>query len=332
MIRIWFNHWFRTAYSIVKLMRRDDTYIIGSHSVEYSPISTVCDEWYKEEYLPANEYVDFCVDFCRAHSVDVFVPHRHMTAIAENKSRFDEIGVKLLSDNGDLLSLFENKSKAYKLFENDKNVNIPEHRVVNTANEFAAAFRDMSEIYETLCVKFVKDEGAQSFRKIVKKADAFRALHYYSGFSATYEELYSALSERESFEDLLVMPYLNGCEVSVDCLKTDSGVLALPRFKGEAHIETLKFDEEILAMTNAVLAKVDLQYPCDIQFRYLNSTPYLLEVNTRMSGGLPMTCSAAGVNIPQLALSKLLGEPCVMPNISTDDKVFSNVEVPVIIK
>ena len=332
MIRIWFNHWFRTAYSIVKLMRRNDTYIIGSHSVENSPISTVCDEWYKEEYLPADEYVDFCIDFCRSHSVDVFVPHRHMTAIAENKARFDEIGVKLLSDSADMLTLFENKAQAYKLFKNDKIVNIPEHRVVNTADEFAKAVARMSENYETLCVKFVKDEGAQSFRKIVEKPDAFRALHYYSGFSATYEELYSALSEQESFEDLIVMPYLSGCEVSVDCLKTDGGVLALPRFKGAAHIETLKFDDKILAMTNAVLDKVDLEYPCDIQFRYLGDTPYLLEVNTRMSGGLPMTCAAAGVNIPQLALCKLLNEPCPLPHISTEERVFSNVEIPVIIK
>lgn len=333
MINIWFNHWFRTAYSLVELVRSgfdEPLHIIGSHSLEYSPIKNVCDEWYKEEYLPENEYIDFCIDFCGKHNIDVFVPHRHMTAIAKNKARFDETGVRLLSDSFETLSLFEDKARAYDMLK-DSGVNVPEFETVTTAQKFKQAYDKLSEKYETLCVKFDKDEGAQSFRKIVDRGDPFKALRVYPGFSVTFDELYGALSARESFDELIVMPYLGGTEVSVDCLKTDGGVIALPRFKGAGHIETLRFDEEILAMTDIVLSKAELEYPCDVQFRYLGDTPYLLEVNARMSGGLPMNCAANGVNIPALALKKLLGRECPMPEYDRSEKLVSNVEIPVVL-
>ena len=335
MTRIWFNHWFRTAYSLVDLVKKSDiknNYIIGSHSCENSPISTVCDEWYKEENLPQDEYVAFCIDFCREHDIDVFIPHRKMNDIAKEKARFEAIGVKLLSDDYKMLELFADKAKAYTFFKDDPIVNIPEFVVVNTADDFAAAYADLKSKYDSVCVKFVHDEGAQSFRRITADVDPFKALHRYAGWTITYSDLYAALATQNSFEDMMVMPYLGGCEVSVDCIKTDGGVVALPRYKGDAHIETLRFDEEILRMTNEILRKCDLQYPCDIQFRYLDGKPYLLEVNTRMSGGLPMTCAAAGINIPGLALDKLLGRGCPMPAYSLDERVFSNVELPIIIK
>lgn len=50
-----------------------------------------------------------------------------------------------------------------------------------------------------------------------------------------------------------------------------------------------------------------LECPCNIQFKYLDDIPYFLEINTRMSGGIQMSCLASGVNIPNLAINKLLG-------------------------
>ena len=331
MIRIWFNHWFRTAYSLVELVKQHGgVYVIGSHSQEFSPIRIVCDEWYTEEYLPEEEYVEYCLRFCREHSIDVFIPHRHMTGIAKNISRFNETGVKVLSDSFELLSLFENKARAYALYKGSC-VNVPEYRTVCNIDEFKDAYATLSDCYESLCVKFVKDEGAQSFRRIVRNIDPFDDLHRYTGFKISEKELFSALASRESFEDLMVMPYLDGIEVSVDCLRTDGGLIALPRFKGAARIERLRFDDCILDMTQKVLELADLQYPCDVQFKYLGDKPYLLEVNARMSGGLPMSCAASGINVPSLALSKLCSKGCPMPHYLREEKIFSNVEIPVMI-
>ena len=73
-----------------------------------------------------------------------------------------------------------------------------------------------------------------------------------------------------------------------------------------------------------------MECPCNIQFKYLDGVPYFLEVNTRMSGGVQMACLASGVNIPDLAVNKLLGidkdwEVCM------EEKYVSHVELPVVL-
>ena len=66
MKRIWLNHWFSTAYNIIRLIRESDPgyTIIGTNENEEAPIRAVCDEWYREPKLKGREYADYCLDFC----------------------------------------------------------------------------------------------------------------------------------------------------------------------------------------------------------------------------------------------------------------------------
>jgi ribosome biogenesis GTPase A len=66
MIRIWLNHWFSTAYSIIQLIKKDesDFRIIGSNERENTVYKKVCDEWHIEPVLKEEEYVSYCLDFC----------------------------------------------------------------------------------------------------------------------------------------------------------------------------------------------------------------------------------------------------------------------------
>ena len=90
MTRIWFNHWFSTVYNVISMLRAEnpDFQIIGSNEHPESPIMTVCDEWYQEPVLNSEDYVEFCLDFCKKHEIDVFLPRREMVAISRNKDRF----------------------------------------------------------------------------------------------------------------------------------------------------------------------------------------------------------------------------------------------------
>ena len=335
MIRVWFNHWFSTVYGIIELMKKDEEetiYVIGTNSQKDSVIQKVCDEWYEEPKLYGEEYIQFCLDFCKEHKIDVFVPRRCMTHISLNKSRFEEIGVKVLVDDYKAISILESKGDTYSYFKGYENLKIPDYRTVTTAAEFARAYKELSSEYEQICVKFVRDEGGMSFRRIKEDINEFKRLREYQGAGISYLDLLSALSTQEKFDELMVMPYLAGEEVSVDCLRTDSGTIAIPRIKSQMRHERIVFDTNIISMTANVLHKLSLEYPCNVQFRYHNGELYLLEVNTRMSGGLQMSCLAAGVNIPNIALNKLLGKEI---NWSIDDeseKVVSYIEIPKIIR
>lgn len=98
-MRIWFNHWFSTAYHLIRLMREgygEPLTVVGSGSNSKAVYRQACDEWYSEQELPDPEYVEFCLSFCVEHKIDVFVPRRGLVAIANNHERFEQIGVRLL--------------------------------------------------------------------------------------------------------------------------------------------------------------------------------------------------------------------------------------------
>ena len=78
------------------------------------------------------------------------------------------------------------------------------------------------------------------------------------------------------------------------------------------------------------LTKIDV--PINIQFRMDGKNFYLLEINPRMSGGLQLSCLASGINIPDLAINRLLGVDKLW---TVPDKKFcrvANIETPIIIE
>ena len=334
MIRVWFNHWFSTSYGLIELIKRNESekvYVIGSNRQYNSVIQKVCDEWYEEPSLEVDEYIDYCVRFCTEHKVDVFVPRKHMVEISKNRARFDEIGVKVLVDDYDKIVTLNNKVEAYKLMSNIENVYIPDYEVVTSVEEFEDAYRRIKSKHEQICVKFVNDEGAMSYRRIVDSIDSYNKLRMYSEAQVEYAEYVKALRNMDSIDELMIMPYLSGTEVSVDCLKTQDGIIAIPRYKSTSRHEEVLYDKDILDMTYKILDVIGLECPCNVQYRFENNIPYLLEVNTRMSGGLQMSCMAADVNIPNIALNKLLGNR-VSWDINKRECTVSYIEMPRIIK
>lgn len=129
----------------------------------------------------------------------------------------------------------------------------------------------------------------------------------------------------------MVMPYLDGPEISVDCLQTCTGVIAIPRFKSAGRHEEICFDSELIEVTKKIVARSGLEQPCNVQYRVGNGIIYLLEINTRMSGGIPMSCLGTGVNIPGIALCKLLGRH-VSWTLPEKNTMVSYIEMPEILK
>lgn len=334
MVRVWFNHWFSTSYRLIELMKQDkeeQIYVIGSNKQVNSVIQEVCDEWYEDPDIGGEEYVEYCLNFCKEHQVDVFVPRRLMVLISQNRERFEALHVKLMVDDYNMISFLNDKAATYDFFSKCEGLHIPDYYIVNTAKQFEEAYGRLQEKYGRICTKFVKDEGGLSFRKVVDKVDGFANLRRYPGNEIDFDTLFSTLASVEQFDDLMVMPYLPGREISVDCLQTEDGLIAVPRVKASGRHEKVEFQPEILDMVQIIMNKIKLECPCNIQFKIKDEVPYLLEINTRMSGGLQMTCLAADVNIPNIALNKLLGKR-VPWSVDKKDKIVSYIELPRVVR
>jgi len=332
MTRIWLNHWFSTAYNIINLIKQDekDFYVIGSNDNEHSVYKAVCDEWYVEPILKDNEYIEFCLNFCVEHHVDVFMPRRNMVNISKNKSRFEEIGVKVMVEDYAIMSVLNQKADSYELFKKKEIGFVPDYYMVTNVNKFLEAYETLLKNYKQVCFKFVHDEGGKSYRLIDNNRKGYTALFKKQNTRMTLDDVISALSEREEFSPIMIMPYLPDEEVSVDCLKTSSGIVMLPRVKDSTRVERIKYEPQILDMCQDFYDKIGLENPCNIQFKYLNGIPYFLEVNTRMSGGIQMACLASGVNIPNLAVNKIIGINKEWKN-NFKETCISHVEVPMLV-
>ena len=121
MIRVWFNHWFSTVCHLIDLMcegHRGEFTVIGTNKSSLAVYKSHCDEWYLEpENISAEEYIEFCIDFCVKHEVDIFVPRRFLVEVVRNKQRFDTIGVRLFANtDAEMLSILDDKQKAYGYF------------------------------------------------------------------------------------------------------------------------------------------------------------------------------------------------------------------------
>lgn len=333
MIRVWMNHWFSTAVNIADLLRKDypGIHLIGTNEHELSVIKNVCDEWYREPVLKDDEYAEFCLDFCREHEVQVFMPRRGMVCISEHRDRFEEAGIRVMADRYEMVSVLNRKDKAFQYFSGKNIGAVPDYRIVKTVDDFVKAYEELSQQYQQVCFKFVRDEGGKSYRLIDNQRKGYAALFKKQTTRITMDEAVAALSERDVFAPVMVMPFLSGDEVSVDCLNTKKGLIMLPRIKGYEKHEVLRYDGEIIDLCERFQNEAALECPYNIQFKYLDGIPYFLEVNTRMSGGVQMGCYATGVNLPQIALRKMLGEDADW-HLSRETKIVAQVLQPVIIE
>lgn len=329
---VWMNHWFSTAVNIIDLLRANnfDIHVIGTNENEYSVIKNSCDEWDQEPVLKDEDYVEYCLDFCKTHNVQVFLPRRGMIQISKNKRRFEDMGVKVMIEDYDIMKVLNNKEKAYDFYSKNSLGPVPDYYLATTSAQFLEAYNLLLTKYPQVCFKFARDEGGKSFRLIDNQRKGYAALFKKQNTQMTLDDVMEALNEREVFEHIMIMPFLPDEEISVDCLNTEQGLIALPRVKGYEKYETLRYDDEIMRLCKSFQDKACLSWPYNIQFKYLNGIPYFLEVNTRMSGGVHMSCFASGVNIPQIALKKLLGDTAEWNN-SFETKMIAQVLNPVTI-
>lgn len=324
-IRVWFNHWFSTAYHIINLMKTDeelDFLVFGSNEREDSVIKLACDRWFVEPRFENDaQYVDYCLEFCADNGIDVFIPRRGMRAICRELEKFEKLcGVRVLTERDySKLSMLNDKNLAYAALSERKFPNLPDTIAVNCVDEFELAYKKLKTDENRVCVKLAKDEGAVSFKVIDDNE---------GGHKISYTNLVKALSAR--CDNLLVMPYLTGCEVSVDCLRTLHGDIFVPRYKTDGRAEEIRYDNEILDLSAKFTNEFALTAPFNIQFKYHNGVPYFLEVNTRMSGGIQFSCLAAGVNIPNIAVNQLIGINKTWSLTKKNCKV-SYIETPVIL-
>ena len=311
--RVWFNTWFSAISITLQEIKKTfpNITLIGTNKNEDCVYQKDCDEFYVEPTGDVFKYIDFAVEFCKEHKIDVFIPKAYAEAISYNIDRFNEIGVKVLVEDAEVIKTFDSKAFAYETLAYMGYDKIPEYTIVNSADEFMEAYKKYTAQREVVCLKYDKDEGAASFRVV---HDQFLTAKYLSGESnniITSANMMTVLRDMEDkgvFKPIMVMPKLAGPEASVDCYYSEhKGLVAIPRYKLGNRIKKVELTHDLIDDCIWLQDNFGFKGVYNAQYRWdKNGKPKLLEVNTRMSGGIHLT-SLCGYSIPLQALADILG-------------------------
>lgn len=322
-MKIWFNRWFTTVYHYINMIRNNPEnrkfIIYGTHSYKDALYLQNCDFAFSEPEVDGEEYIQFCLDFCKKHGIDIFVPRKENVLISKNLREFEKIGVKVLvCPDPELMELMDNKAWMYRSILEKQSagkslVPIPDYKVVNNLSQFDEAYQWLKSKGHQVCIKPVIGEGASGFRILKDEIDHIEQLmNQGTSYKVPVKYIREILSQQGSFPDMLVMEYLDGPEYSIDCLAGNGSLHAvIPRMKGEGRIRELIEDQDLIKMSEDIYKEYPVPFIFNIQVKFHDGVPKLLELNPRMSGGLHISC-LSGVNFPYLAIKLLLNEKIEM--------------------
>ena len=135
------------------------------------------------------------------------------------------------------------------------------------------------------CFKPDVSQGASGFRIVDNN---IKSQHLISGFpnhKGTIDYYIDQLSKIEKFPNLIVTEYLEQEEVTLDTLSYNNQCLFyFPRIK-DLYNRTVTDRFLFNPLLSEFISKSGIKYLFNLQIRYHNNIPYLLEVNPRYSGG-----------------------------------------------
>ncbi len=310
--RIWFNETWRGTYQLIGLLRAGAgsgrrLTVLGSHRIPSTPFLQACDEVVDEPPEVGDAFVEVALELCRRHRVDVFVPNREMLAIAEQADRFKADGIAVMCSPAEAVRTFTTKDGQYREMAR-RGLPVPRAVPVRTLAGFRAAYAALVADGLPVCFKPDVDHGGQGFRVIDPAAEELGALLAPPSVRVALSTVERILGSVPDFPALMVGQYLSGPEYSVDVLSDDGRLIAaVPRGKsGGPWTRELVDDPEVVELTRRVVAAFGLSYLSNVQIRYDDGRPVVLEVNTRAASGSYQS-AAAGVNLPWLALRLALG-------------------------
>ncbi len=318
MIRVWYNHGYSQTRDALVLLRRPkgtDLFLIATHSNAMAAVFLEADMHEVEpviaHHTPEGQplYVDWCLDFCAQHGVDVFVVQRGRNAVARRHAEFEAAGVKLvLVADAETLDIIDDKARFYAACSQ---AGLPTPLVydVNTLADFDQACMAIREEGHDVCIKPPYDIFGNGYWRLRDNVPLLHQLmnpHHREIQTAVVRQ---AFSEADVVPRLLVMQYLPGPEWSVDCLCRDGKLLTgVARRKSGSH-QVLETDGAAMDLARVMAETFNLSHLANIQVRRAgpdDALPYVLEINPRMSGGC-LYAEMAGLNLPHLQLLNALG-------------------------
>ncbi len=290
-MKVWFNKGLSNTYDALVSIRDSDLekrfHLRATHTDPYSAVSTAAHAFAVEPPgLDPEAYVAWCLAQCVEHGIRLFVPQRRREVIAARREAFEAQGVKLsVMGSPSILAMVDRKHDLYNDLRGTS-VPIPLFRTFRTLDAFDAAVAELEPRVGRLCVKPCVGVFGAGFRILERDGCEFQRLLSGDSFRISFAAFRAALAESPQERDMMIMTYLPGTERSVDILAYRGKLVqAVSRVKIGSH-QILEKEGPSVALAAFLTERYALEGVFNLQTKEGEGTPYLLEINSRMSGGL----------------------------------------------
>ncbi|MCQ2022235.1 ATP-grasp domain-containing protein [Clostridium butyricum] len=263
--------------------------IIGVDAGNDNPTKYFVDMFYEIPKAVEENYLEVLINICKSENVQLLVPlyEGEFEILNENKLKFEDVNTKVVLSSREVINVCKNKEETYKFFTLHN---------VETPKVYSNDELDDIIIYGDI----------DKFPLFIKPKDGM-------GSRNTFK--INNMNELIFFKDYVKNPVIQECidgdEYTVDCLVDFNGnpVYVVPRKRlevrsGEVVKSRTIHDIEIIDKTIEVIKilnklrdekKYGAVGPLTIQFfKTVSGKIYLLEINPRFGGGVPLSfeCNA----------------------------------------
>ena len=292
--------------------------LIGADLNDDPTILSMCDAACRVPRGDDPAYADALLEICAREHVDVLLPIMsvELETLSRNRARFEAVGTKVSVSDLEPLTIANDKGKLFSWLRS-RNLPCANYAVVDSLEALEEAAKALGYGEGRVCVKATHGSGSRGFRILDPRENRFDRFMHDKPTSAviSLEEMKAMLSEAPAFPSLMVMEYLPGAEYTVDLL-ADRGHVRIACCRkslgmdGSIMLNSLVTNNEaVLSLCTQVAERLGLEGNIGFDVRErADGTPLIMECNPRATAGIPVFAKA-GVNLPYLAVKRLLGEP-----------------------
>ena len=270
--------------------------IIATNSDKYTTAMSIADKAFTSPLIYDEDYIPFLLDICKRERIDILISlfDIDLMILAKNKSRFEEMGVKVIVSNENIINICNDKFEMLKYL---KKINMP---VPKTYIDLEEALKGADFDKNSYILKPRWGMGSLSIFEVENKKE----------LEVLYEKAKRSIQKSylrfESGADIdraiLIQEKISGVEYGLDIFNDLNGEYIKTTVKrklamrsGETDIAKVTDDESLQALGKRIGQNLCHIGNLDMDVILSGETGYIIDMNARFGGGYPFTHSA-GVN------------------------------------
>lgn len=282
----------------------------AGNSSNHAPAFYYADKFVITPLIYDDNYVPFLLDYCIENNISVIIPlfDIDLMVLANNKSKFAELGVEVIVSEPEIIGICNDKWMTY-CFCVENNIDVPK-----TYLNFEAVKKAIVENELQFPIMIKPRWGMGSIA--VCEAENYKELEILG--DKVKREIFSSYLKFESQVEkencILYQQKLVAQEYGLDIINDLNGNYqnTIVRKKismrsGETDCAVVVDDDEIKKFGLIISEKLGHIANLDVDVFVSDNKIYVLEMNARFGGGYPFS-HMAGVNLPAAIIKWLLGE------------------------